>query len=82
VSAPRAVLLPHVEGLPEFLEACGFRVRLEVQRTDGAPLTDDEQKALALAVESYQASDRTDDELAAAVEVGAPGQDEALARKA
>ena len=63
-------LVPYVEGLAELFEAGGYRVRLEVQRADGAPLTADEHKALALAVESYRAgpSERTDDELSEAVE--------------
>lgn len=47
-------LVPYVEGLPEFFEAAGLRVRLEVQRADGKPLTTEDRESIAVAVESYQ----------------------------
>ncbi len=66
--AAAPALVPYVEGLPEFFEAAGYRVRLEVQRADGKPLTAEDRKALAASVESYQNPGKlTDRQIAGAV---------------
>lgn len=80
---PHTALLPHVEGLPEFLESAGYRVRLVVQRADDQPLTDDDRRALALAAESYQAggSERSDDELAGVARAVGRAAGEVAARR-
>ena len=72
---PAPALVPYIEGLPEFFEAAGLSVRLEVQRADGKPLSAEDRESIAVAVESYQTpGTHTDDELAAAVEADTKAQ--------
>lgn len=79
--AAAPALVPYVEGLPEFFEAAGLRVRLEVRRADDKPLTAEDRQSIAAAVESYQTPGaHTDDELAAAVEADIKAEKKATTR--
>lgn len=59
---PAPALVPYIEGLPEYFEAAGLSVRLEVRRTDGKPLTTEDRESIAAAVESYQQPGQLSDE--------------------
>ena len=59
-----ATTIAYFPNLPEFLEAGGFRVRLEVQRADGKPLTTADHKTLATLADGCEAEgNHTMDEL-------------------